>query len=169
MADWQYYWNPWFWERHEYFVPLPPPRCRELLEEGASFWLPGRVGRRRIFTGADLWLYRRTFYANNSKPYARIRCRPAPGGASVEVTIGIRPISRIWAAAWFGLLGIFTLITLGGAVTSRQWMALALPLAGAVFVGIGLVMFALGRLLARRDPEFLLDYIKDRLIIQKDN
>src|SRR5579859_3564075 len=101
MASWQYYWNPWFRERHAYFAPFDPARCRQLLKEGTTVWLGTRVGR-RILTGDDVWLYHATVYANNSKPYARIRCSPVTGGSNIEITIGLVAAGRAWAVLWFG-------------------------------------------------------------------
>jgi len=81
------------------------------------------VGR-RILTGDDVWLYRVSLGTNASKPYARIRCRPAPGGSSVEVTIGLRPAGRIGFAVWFGFIGLFTLSSFTNIVSSSWWEAL---------------------------------------------
>ncbi len=164
MTGWQYYWNPWFRERHVYFAAFEPGRCRDLLKENTTIWLGARVGR-RILTGDDVWLYRVSLGTNASKPYARIRCRPAPGGSSVEVTIGLRPAGRIGFAVWFGFIGLFTLSSFTNIVSSSWWEALIGLLLGAAFLGSGSLLFAFGRLLARRDPGFLLGHIRGRLAI----
>jgi hypothetical protein len=164
MAGRQYWWNPWDRERRTYLVALGPTDCRELLKAGTTIWLSAPVAR-VVLTGDDLWLYRATFYRNGSKPYAHIRFRPTAGGTAVEVTIGLRPISRIVVAGWFGIGLFWTSVAFYGAVSSASWNALILPLLGVALVGFGLLIFAFGRLLARRDPEILRAYIEARLAV----
>ncbi len=165
MPDWQFYWNPWHLDRHVCFAGFRPDYCRELLKEGTTVWLGAPVGR-RILTGDDLWLYRVSFYANNSRPYARVRCRPAPGGSEVEVTIGLRAAARVGTAVWFGLAGLWTLTAFLAVVRYGQWDGWWFPLVGLAFIGMGELLFAGLRWLARGDPDFLLRYVRDRLAIR---
>lgn len=135
MLDWQYCWNPWHLERHVSFAGFRPDYCRGLLKEGTTIWLGAPVGR-RILTGDDLWLHRLTFSGNNSRPYARLRCRPPPGGSEVQAPIGLQPAGQVGAAVWFGLLGLWTLGAFGSVVT-RQWDGLWFLPVGFAFIGIG--------------------------------
>jgi hypothetical protein len=162
--NWQFYWNPYFRERHVYFVPLPPPRCHELLLQSAKswpVWSHGQIARTRTFTDRnDLWLYRATFWGHNgSKPYVRVRIRETPGGSNVEVMVTDWWLQQ--AAAMF--LGFLTLTSFVGFISARSWQALYMALLWLGFLGVFLLMFAFGRLLARRDPERLLGYVRERL------
>jgi hypothetical protein len=168
--SWQFYWNPWFRERHVYFVPLPPARCHELLLQGAKSWPVwshgeiARTARTGLTDRDDMWLYRATFwYHNGFKPYVRVRIRETPGGSNVEVIVTSGELHQFGSAVWFGFFGLLILGSFVRLISYGSWQELYLALFGVAFLGAYLLMFAFGRWLARRDPKRLLGYIGGRL------
>jgi hypothetical protein len=164
MGGWQYYWNPWFRERHVYVVALSPAACRERLEGGGVSW-PGGRSRRPLVGGGTVRLSCPIGYRNPSKPYASVRLRAVQGGTHVRVTIGGRLSSRMLAAVWLGVAVTLTVLTATGGTASPSLPAHAIQLFGVAFEGAFLLIHALGRLLAHRHPDSLLGYIRERLLI----
>jgi hypothetical protein len=151
-------------------VPLPPARCRQLLFQGAKtwpVWSHGAIARTAptVFTGRhDLWLYRSTFWSHNGfKPYLRVRIRETPDGSKVQATVTSWRVHRAVATAWFGSFGFIMLVSLLSFPFSGSWEALNPAAIGSTFLGAYLLMFAFGRLMARRDPERLLGYVRGQL------
>lgn len=165
VRGWQYYWNPWFRERHLYSVPLSVADCRERLKAGTKFRLRGPVAR-LWFTRGDLWLRHRTFPNHNAfEPCAHVQLRQARDCTEVRVTIKLRPFVRAFVALWVGLAVLFAVGVIIHTVPFASWRELLFSLLGiAVVVLGGLLIFAFGRLLARKDPEILLAYIESRLL-----
>lgn len=164
VPGWQYYWNPWFRERRVYRVPLSVADCRERLKAGTKFRLRGPVAR--LWFTRGLWLHRRRFPSGNAfEPCAHVRFRRARDGTEVRVTIKMRPFVRAFVTLWVGFAVFFAVELVIRTVPSGSWRDLVFSLLpGIALVLGGLLVFVIGRLLARNDPEILLAYIESRLL-----
>jgi len=164
VPGWQYYCNPWFRERHVYRVPLSVAACRERLKTGTKSRLHGPVAR-LWFTRA-LWLHRRRFLIHNSfEPCAHGRFRRVRDGTEVRVTIKLRRFVRVFVTLWVGFAVFFAVGVIIRTVPSASWrdLALSLLVVGVIVLG-GLLVFASGRLVARKDAQILLAYIESCLL-----
>jgi len=166
----QFYWNPWFQDRRVYFVPLPPDRCHELLLQSSSRqrdWFNvrmARLGPGILTRRDDLWFYCPTFWSRNaSRPYARVRLRKVPTGSGVDVLITATPTWRAAVAALYGLAGFITFLSFASFASFASWQALYMALLGVAFLGLMLLINAIGRWFAADDPRHLLSHVRERL------
>ena len=159
----QYYWNPWFRERHVYRVALSVADCRARLKAGTKFRLRGPVAR--LWFKRGLWLHRRRFPRGNAfEPCAHVRLRRARGDTEVRVTITTRPFARAYITLWYGVAIFLTVELVISTAPSASWRDLVSSLLpGIALVPMGLLFFVICRVAARSDPEILLAYIESRL------
>ena len=159
---WQYYWNPWWREKHTYFTQLDIGECRRRLKENTTRFLGALVGR-GLLSHADFSLFRVGVMKNSFKPYAHVKFREAQiGGTLVDVTLSSHGFVRGFMVLWLGFIAFWTVsVTIAG--FRQPAPDLLSVLFGLGMAGFGLVLSAIGRSVGRGDPAFLLSFLDEQL------
>lgn len=165
--SWQYYWNPWWREKREYFTHLSVAECRQRLTESTTRWFWHREVRRALFSPADFTVSRVTWSRNGLKPVAYVKLRDVRArGTLVTVTLAGSLSYRVFFVVWFTY---FALVALRPATFGFTDAALGLivPLVCGGAAAFGLITSAIGKKWARTDPAFLLGFLHDQLGLTK--
>jgi hypothetical protein len=106
------------------------------------------VGR---IEGSSFRLLRRIYHRNSFRPQIRGSVIDAPGGSEVDLTMSISPAVAIFLLVWFGMVGGFARIALREILPSAgAWHVLIMLTAGIAILAIGLALFLVEALKARR-------------------
>jgi Na+-transporting NADH:ubiquinone oxidoreductase subunit NqrB len=158
----QYYLNPWWSDRRVYFTRLSVDECRQVINQATTRFMAAQV-HRSFFSTADFTLYRASFFRNGMRPFAYIRLREVLGqGTLVTVTLSTSRFARVFFGVWFGFLAVWavlaTLLTTGG--QKADFTAVPFAVGMALF---GWLFTLVGRVMASRDPAFLLRFLTEEL------
>ena len=164
-SPWQYYFNPWWTERHTYFSKLTSDECRRLINESTTPFL-GRI-RRALFSSADFTLHRMSFFRNSFRPYAYVNLTDAvSSGTLVAVTLSAARSVQLFFIFWFGFLGFWTALATWS-VLQRGPFDFLVPLFGLGMATFGFLLNVFGRALAADDAAFLISFLRDELGLQQ--
>ena len=152
--------------------PWPLEQCQAVLAASMDGSLLARGNQPVIgkVSGTQLRARKRISYRNSFQTSLKAELAEQGGHTRIHCRFGMHPLVTVFMVVWLG--GV---LTIGGGISasllpdlarqgfsapSDTWLGVAIPAGMAVF-GVALVW--LGRLIARNERRFLLEFLRDTL------